>query len=164
MKATKRILVVDDDIDVINIVETILKNEDYEIVTANGKKEALQKAKDQKFDLAICDVIMSTQFEGFELATELTTNPEFGEVKVLMQTSINVFTSPDEDTMRFARNYRAEMKSDEFDVILVQDKESGNAGIDYKNEKGEIVWLPINGFSPKPVTAKKLIEAVRRVL
>jgi len=164
MKTTKRILAVDDDIDVLSVVETILKNEGYEIVTANGKEEALKKAKAEKFDLAICDVMMSTQYEGFELASELTTNPVYKQIPVLMQTSVNVFTSPDEDTMRFARNYRAEMKSDEFDVLLVENVEFGKAGIDYKNEKGAIVWLPINGFIPKPVTAKKLIEAVKRVL
>lgn len=164
MTTTKKILVVDDDIDVITIVETILANENFEVITANGKDEALAKAEAEKPDMAICDVMMSTHYEGFELAEQLTQNEKYGKIPVLMQTSIKVFASKDPDTMKFARNYRSEMNSDDLDVLLVEYPETGKAGIDYKNENGEIIWLPVDGFIPKPVTAQKLLEAVKRVL
>ncbi len=164
MEKPKKILIVDDDIDVINVVQTILENEGYLVITAGGKNEALEKAKLEKPDLAICDVMMSTQFEGFELAKEFTTRDEFKNMPVLIQTSINVFSSPDEDAMRFARNYRSEMNDHDLDVLLVENLETGKAGIDYKNEKGEIVWLPVDGFIRKPVNAQKLIETINKVL
>lgn len=163
MKNLKTILVVDDDVDVISIVETILKNEDYKVKTANGKDEALKIAETEKIDLAICDVMMSAHYEGFELAEQLSQNQKYGATPVLMQTSINVFSSPDEDTMRFARNYRSETNNDELDVLLVQNIEKGKAGIDYKNEAGEIVWLQVDGFIPKPVKAQALLEAISKV-
>jgi DNA-binding NtrC family response regulator len=40
---TKKIIIVDDDIDVINILETILRNEGYQVITANNSKEAWEK-------------------------------------------------------------------------------------------------------------------------
>ncbi len=164
MEKSKKILVVDDDIDVINIVQTILENEGYQVITANGKNEAVEKAKVENPDLAICDVMMSTHFEGFELAEIFTSANEFKNMSVLIQTSINVFASPDEDAMRFARNYRSEMSDNDLDVLLVENLKSGKAGIDYRNEDGKIIWLPVDGFIRKPVSAKKLIEAINKVL
>ena len=164
MKDLKTILVTDDDVDVISIVETILENENFRVITANGKDEAIEKAKAEKPDLAICDVMMSTHYEGFELAEEFTTNKEFVGMPVLMQTSINVFSSPDDDAMRFARNYRSEMKDNDLDVLLVENIKTGKAGIDYKDEQGKIQWIEISGFIPKPVKAQNLLEAVNRVL
>jgi len=163
MKDLKTILVTDDDIDVISIVETILENENFRVITANGKDEAIKKAKAEKPDLAICDVMMSTHYEGFELAEEFTTNKEFEGMPVLMQTSINVFSSPDDDAMRFARNYRSEMNNDDLDVLLVENQKTGKAGIDYKDKAGKIKWIEINGFIRKPVKAKTLLEAINKV-
>ena len=164
MKSSKKILIVDDDIDVISVMEAILENEGFQTITANGKDEAIEKAKIEKPDLAICDVMMSTHFEGFELAKELTTSEELKGMPVLIQTSINIFSSQDEDAMRFARNYRNEMNDNNLDVLLVENQKTGKAGIDYKNEAGEIIWLPVDGFVAKPVAAKKLIEAINKVI
>ncbi len=164
MEKSKKILIVDDDIDVISVVETILENEGFKVITANGKNEAIEKANAENPDLAICDVMMSTHFEGFELAEEFINNENFKNMPVLIQTSINIFSSPDEDAMRFARNYRNEMNDHNMDVLFIENPNTGKGGIDYKNEKGEIVWLPVDGFIRKPVTAKKLIEAVNKVL
>ncbi len=164
MNKSVKILIVDDDIDVINIVQTILENENYTVITANGKDEAIEKAKVENPDVAICDVMMTTHFEGFELANEFISNDEFKNLKVLIQTSINVFASPDEDAMRFARNYRSEMNDNDLDVLLVENIKTGKAGIDYRNEQGEIVWLPVDGFIRKPVSAQKLLEMINKVL
>ncbi len=164
MEITKKIVIVDDDIDVLSIVETILKNEGFNVITAENKIEGLSKVRAEKPDLVISDVMMSTHFEGFEFAKELITNKEFKGIPVLMQTSIDVFASQDQDTMRFARNYRNEMDNNDLDVLLIENKKTGSAGIDYKNEKGEIIWLPVDGFIAKPVRAKTLLEAVRRVI
>jgi len=164
MKTTKKILIVDDDIDVISIVETILSNEGYEVISANSKDEAIEIAKNEKPNLAICDVMMSTHYEGFELAEEFANNELFKEMPVIMQTSINVFSSKDEDSMRFARYYRSEMNNHDLDVLLVENTSLDNAGIDYKNEAGKLVWVPVKAFIKKPVEARKLIENIERFI
>ncbi len=152
---------VDDDQDIISVVETILENEGYEVITAGGKDEAIAKAAIEKPILAVCDVMMSTHYEGFELAEVFATDKRFAGMPVLMQSSIRVFTSKDEDAMSFARSYRAEMNSYELDVLLVETDRT--AGIDYKTQEGKIKWVPVSGFVPKPVKAQNLIEAVKKV-
>jgi CheY-like chemotaxis protein len=164
METKKKILLVDDDIDVITVVETILENEGYNVVTAFNKEEGLKMAKKENPDLAIIDVMMTTQFEGFELAEKFVKSEEFKNMPVMMQTSIEVFESNDDDVMRYARYYRENMKGKEMNVLLIQDYKSNNAGVDYRDTEGKIHWLPVNGFIKKPVNAKILLQNVQRVM
>lgn len=164
MDTKKKILLVDDDIDVISVVETILENEGYEVITALNKEEGLKKARSMKPDLAILDVMMTTQFEGFELAETLIKGNEFKNMPVMMQTSIEIFEANNDDVMKFARYYRENMASKEMDVLLVQDYKSKKAGVDYKDTDGKIHWLSVDGFIRKPVNAKSLLQSIERVL
>ena len=164
METKKKILLVDDDIDVISVVETILENEGYEVITANNKEEGLAKANEQKPDLAILDVMMTTQFEGFELAETFVKGNNFRNMPVMMQTSIEILEANNDDVMKVARNYRDNMVGNEADVLLVQDYDSKKAGVDYKDNEGEIHWLSVDGFIRKPVNAKTLIESIKRVI
>ncbi len=164
MKTSKKILIVDDDIDILTVVKTILENEGHQIIVAQSKNEAIKIAKAEKPDLAICDVMMSTHYEGFELAEALTKTDDFNNMPVLMQTSIEVFSSNNNDAMNFARQYREKVDSKDLEVLLVEDQKTKKAGIDYRTENGQIKWLPVDGFIRKPVKAKTLIESVERVL
>ena len=164
METRKKILLVDDDVDVISIVETILENEGFEVVTACNKTDGLEKARSEKPDLAVVDVMMTTYFEGFELAEALINDSQFKGMPVLLQTSIEIFESNDDDVMKFARYYRDSNTGKEMDVLLVQDFRSNKAGVDYRDSKGKIHWLPVNGFIRKPVNAKTLLEKVKRLL
>lgn len=164
MENTKKILIVDDDIDVLAVIKTILENEGYEIISAKNKPEAIEAAKSNRPDLAICDVMMTTHYEGFELAEALTNDDDLKGMPVLMQTSIEVFSSPNADAMAFARQYREKVTGRDMEVLLVENPKTLKAGIDYRTEDGKIKWLPVDGFIRKPVKAKTLIEAVDRVL
>ncbi len=164
MKTTKKILLVDDDIDILDVVETVLVNEGYQVITASNKEEGIAKAKAEKPDLAIVDVMMTTHYEGFELAEALTKEETFKHLPVLMHTSIEVFESNDDDVMKFARYYRQNSSDKEMDVLLIQDYSSGNAGIDYRDEQGVNHWLAVSGFIHKPASARSLISSIQRVL
>mgnify|MGYP001030040445 CR=1 FL=1 len=164
MEAHKKILLVDDDIDVLAVVETILENEGFEVITALNKEEGILRAGKEKPDLAILDVMMNTDCEGFELADILMNNKQLSNMPVLLQTSIEIFESNDDDVMKYARYCRDNMGAGEMDVLLVQDFKSGKAGVDYRDTEGKIHWLPVDGFIRKPVNAKALLESVRRVL
>lgn len=164
METTKKILLVDDDIDVVAVVETILNNEGYVVITACNQVEGLEKARAEKPDLAIVDVMMTTQFEGFELAEAFLKSEEFKGMPVMMQTSIEIFESTDDDVMKFARYYRQNMVGKEMDVLLFQDYESNKSGIDYKDNKGKNHWLYVDGFIRKPVSAHTLLSSIQRVL
>lgn len=161
---TKKILIVDDDIDVINVIQTILEHEGYEVISANDKKEGLEKAREVKPDLAILDVMMTTHYEGFELAKELTTDPSFNKMPVVMQTSIEALTTTNPSVQAMAREFRLDPKYKELQVILIKDITTGNAGIDYLSEEGKSVFIHIDGFLRKPVDSSKLLPEIKRLL
>ena len=160
----KKILVVDDDVDVTTALKTILENEGYEVVSALNKTEGLQLAKQQKPALAILDVMMTTHFEGFELAKELLENPDLNKIPRLMQTSIDVLATNNQDVISMARELRKNPDYRELEVLLIEDSKTKNAGIDYRSRDGKNVWVPVDGFLRKPVDSKKLLPEVKRLI
>lgn len=161
---TKKILIVDDDIDVITIIETILKKEGYTVISANDKKEGMRKIREEKPDLAILDVMMTTHYEGFELAKEINDDAELSKMPVLMQTSIDILTTTKPDVQAMAREFRKNPGFKDLHVILVKDINSGKAGVDYLSEDGRSIWFPVDGFVRKPVDAKKVLPEIKRIL
>ena len=163
MTNTKKILLVDDDIDVITIVETILKHEGFDVITASNKTEGFEKFKTEKPDLAILDVMMNTQFEGFELAEKIKSENDL-KIPVLMQTSIKILEANDPDVAGLAREYRNKMNNRDLEVILIADSKTGKAGVDYINEQGKTVWLEVDGFIRKPVNSKILLPVIEKIM
>ena len=160
----KKIMIVDDDIDVINMLSAILKKENYQVFAAENKQEALALAKKEKPDMAILDVMMTTHYEGFELAQDLKKDPAFNNIPVLMQTSIEVLITTKASVQEMAHEYRKDPNYKELQVILLKDVNTGAAGIDYLTEDGRTVWIPVDGFIAKPVDAGRLIPEVKRLL
>jgi CheY-like chemotaxis protein len=161
---SKKILIVDDDIDVITVVKAILSKEGHNVISASDKIEGFKMAYKEKPDLAILDVMMTTQFEGFELAKEFSENPEFEHMPVLMMTSIDVLTTTKSAVQEMAREFRQDPNYRELDVLLIRDVITGKAGIDYRTEKGPSIFLPVDGFLRKPVDGKKLLPEVEHLL
>lgn len=56
MKEKKRILVVDDDVNILRVFKTILEKEGYVVETAETGKDALKKIKKEDFDVWLVDV------------------------------------------------------------------------------------------------------------
>ncbi len=162
--STKKILIVDDDFDIKNVLSTILESAEFEVITASNKEEGLQKAKAEKPDLAILDVMMTTHYEGFEMAEEMVNDPVLKDIPFLMHTSIDVLTTNKDSVREMAREFRQDPQYKELQVILVKDIVSGNAGIDYRTEDGQTVWVPVGGFLKKPVDPEKLVKEVKSLL
>ena len=163
MKSNKN-LIVDDDYDVITTLNTILQKEGYHTITAVNKMEGIKLALAEKPDLAILDVMMTTHYEGFELAKDFAEDERFKNIKILMQTSIDVLTTTNPSVQLMAREYRNNPDLKDLQVILLKDIVTGEAGVDYRTEDGKTVWVPVNGFLRKPVNAKVLLSEVKRLL
>ncbi|PKP53712.1 MAG: hypothetical protein CVT92_03045 [Bacteroidetes bacterium HGW-Bacteroidetes-1] len=163
MKKTK-ILVVDDDIDVITVLEQILTHEGYEVISAFNKKEGIELALNENPDLAILDVMMTTHYEGFEMAREFVDNPKLRHIPTLMETSIEVLMTTKPSVQAMAREFRNDPNYKELQVILIRDIVTGNSGIDYRAEDGRSVWVPVDGFIRKPVDRSRVIPEVERIL
>jgi CheY-like chemotaxis protein len=164
MEKTKKILIVDDDIDVISVVETILTKEGYEVISASSKEAGIEKLKSEKPDLAILDVMMTTHYEGFELAKEIHSNPEFKDIPFLMQTSIDVLTTTKISVLDMAREFRKDPNYKDLQVLLVKNITDGTAAIDYRTAEGKSVLFPVGGFLSKPANAEKLLPEIKRLL
>lgn len=65
-----KILLVDDEPDILEILEYNLKNEGYKVYTAENGEEAIEKAKKKKPDLIIMDVMMP-KMDGIEAVNEI---------------------------------------------------------------------------------------------
>ncbi len=58
MTRKKRILVVDDDVDIVRIVTKMLAQEDYQVFTSVSGEEALEKVQKEKPDILLLDIMM----------------------------------------------------------------------------------------------------------
>jgi CheY-like chemotaxis protein len=71
----ERILVIDDDPDLVEVIRLTLESEDYQVFSAASGTEGLEKVKEINPDLIILDVMMKHVTEGFQVALELR-NPD----------------------------------------------------------------------------------------
>ncbi|MEA5401831.1 response regulator transcription factor [Arcicella sp. DC2W] len=81
-----KILLVDDDPDIIELLEYNLQKEGFEIQSALDGIQAVEVAKSFKPDLILLDVMMPRQ-DGIETARQLRLIPEFKEVYILFLTA-----------------------------------------------------------------------------
>lgn len=81
-----KILVVDDEEDICEILQYNLENEGYEVVTANSAEEALQLPI-QEFGLILLDVMMG-EMSGFQMARQLKNNPATTLIPIIFITAI----------------------------------------------------------------------------
>jgi DNA-binding response OmpR family regulator len=64
----KKILVIDDDPDILESITTILKSENFTVITAYDGAEGLEKFKSEKPALVICDMMMERVDAGSKVA------------------------------------------------------------------------------------------------
>jgi len=83
----KKILVVEDDPDQLEVVRFTLKNAGFAIGTATNGIDALKKAQTVSPDLIILDVMMP-ELDGFAVCETLRGNPATASIPVLMLTGL----------------------------------------------------------------------------
>ncbi|WP_041567333.1 response regulator transcription factor [Nonlabens dokdonensis] len=88
--AKAKILLVDDEPDILEIVSYNLKNEGYQVYTAENGEEAIKKAKKKKPDLIILDVMMPVM-DGIEACEKIR------KISDLEHTVITFLTARGED-------------------------------------------------------------------
>jgi CheY-like chemotaxis protein len=81
-----KILLVDDDADFVESTKTVLESKPYEVIIAVNGDEGLRKAREEKPDLILLDIIMPVE-DGFMAAEQLKKDPELAQIPVLMLTS-----------------------------------------------------------------------------
>ena len=86
MEKRAKILLVDDDVDFVESTKTILESKPYDVIVAGDGDEGLRKAKEEKPDLILLDVIMPVK-DGFTAAEQLKKDPQLSKIPTLMLTA-----------------------------------------------------------------------------
>ena len=79
----KKILVVDDEDDILRFLELVLQERGYDVVTASEGQEALTRAQIDKPDLVLLDIMMP-QMDGWEVLKLLRIDEETARIPVAM--------------------------------------------------------------------------------
>ncbi|HEY5908217.1 MAG TPA: response regulator [Vicinamibacteria bacterium] len=79
----KKILVVDDEDDILHFLEMVLREKGYQVTTASGGHEALTRAQIDKPDLVLLDIMMP-QMDGWEVLKLLRVDEETRRIPVAM--------------------------------------------------------------------------------
>lgn len=82
----KKVLVVDDDEDIVNIVSALLQSEGYHTITAVNGKDAYDKAVAGKPDLIIADIMMP-EMDGWEFCWRVRGDKSLGETPFIFLTA-----------------------------------------------------------------------------
>lgn len=133
---SKRILVVDDDPDIVESLKMVLESADYDVDTAASPQEAFARLEAHAPDLILLDIMMPDGTEGFHFVWHLRNEmPEpVSQVPILVLTAIHSTTQ-----LRFYPDQK-----------------------DAEYAPGE--FLPVQGFMDKPVEPSLLLRKVGEVL
>ena len=135
MEKQSRILIVDDDRNIVAAMKAILESKRYEVLTAYSKEEGMERAMSSEPDLIILDVMMAHITDGFEMSRELKSGPQTAHIPILMLTAIH----------------------QELDAKL------SPGFIRYAPETDE-GYLPVDDFVDKPVQPSDLLDRVAKLL
>jgi len=89
MQKKAKILIVDDDLDMVTAIGAVLEARDYEVVTAQDGEDGLAKLKDENPDLMILDLMMP-KMDGFAVCMQLK-DPKwtrYASIPILILSSI----------------------------------------------------------------------------
>jgi two-component system alkaline phosphatase synthesis response regulator PhoP len=84
----KKVLIVDDEPDILEIISFNLKKEGYEIFTAMDGDDALEKVKSSNPDLVILDIMMPKK-TGMEVCQILRANASYRDTLIIFLTALN---------------------------------------------------------------------------
>jgi CheY-like chemotaxis protein len=133
---TAKVLVVDDDPDIVETLRLVLESAGYEVETAGNAREGLQKVENCKPNLILLDVMMPEGTEGFHFVWKLRNEypPELAQLPIIILSAIH-----DTTTLRFYPEQT-----------------------DGTYQAGE--FLPVQGFVDKPAEPQALLKKIEQVL
>ena len=136
MDSKTHILVVDDNHSMVRTIEALLQKEGFEVLTAFDGLEGLRKAREEKPNLIVLDIVMP-RMDGYEVCRLLQDKPDTAAIPVLMLTVKGYMDDPGLDDQAIESRVQEQMNG--FDAGAVD-------------------------FMSKPIKARELLERVRTLL
>lgn len=85
---SKKVLVIDDDTEFVEAMTNVLDVKGYEVDSASNGKVGIAKAREQKPDIILLDVMMTTKSEGFDVAREINKDEKLKSVPIILITGV----------------------------------------------------------------------------
>ncbi len=104
-----KILVVDDEPDVQEMIKMALEGAGYEVIVANNGQECVDKARNEKPDGIVLDIMMP-EMDGFTACKELKHDPKTEKIPILILTGLGEKLS----STRYARNMGLSLEAEDF--------------------------------------------------
>ena len=83
----KKILIVDDQPEIRELVRVTLQNKNYAIIEASDGKEAVDKIKQEKPPLVLLDIMLPGDIDGFEICSQIKRNNDLKNIFIVMLSS-----------------------------------------------------------------------------
>jgi len=82
----KRILIIEDEAELVNLIKLRLESGNFEVLAAYDGEEGLKKAKEEKPDLILLDIIMP-KIDGLVVCRRLKDDPATKEIPIIIVTA-----------------------------------------------------------------------------
>jgi len=82
----KKILLVDDEAEIVKAVKIRLTEANYEVIVANDGQEGLEKAKTENPDLILCDIMMP-KMDGYKVCGLLKNDARYNKIPIILITA-----------------------------------------------------------------------------
>ena len=86
MTKRKRILLIDDEVDFVDVLRVRLENSNYEVIVAYDGEEGLEKAEREEPDLIILDIVLP-KISGFDVCRKLKIDENLKNTPIIMLTA-----------------------------------------------------------------------------
>jgi len=83
-----KILIIDDDIDLVEVLRIVLESHGYTVIDAQDGDRGFKLIEREKPDLVILDVMMRTEDEGFVIAKKIRSTPVIADIPIIMLTAV----------------------------------------------------------------------------
>ncbi len=83
-----KILIVDDDIDLVEVLRILLESHGYDVLDAQDGDRGYLLIEREKPDLIILDVMMRTEDEGFYIAEKIRSQPDIANIPIIILTAV----------------------------------------------------------------------------
>jgi CheY-like chemotaxis protein len=84
-----KILIVDNDLEYIEATAAVLQARGYQVTSAEDGEVGFEKARQEKPDAILLDVMMKHVSEGLDIAVKLRDDPQTGGIPVILVTGIH---------------------------------------------------------------------------
>ncbi len=88
MSKEVQLLIIDDDPEYVEGIESILTKAGYKVDTAYNPKDGFEALESKKYDLLLLDIMMGRGAEGVMVARKINKDPDLRQIPVLIITGI----------------------------------------------------------------------------